>query len=388
MAQPGLTVLQVIPELAAGGAERTTLEIVEALKATRGRAIVVSEGGRMEQDLAALGGELIRLPVKSKSPLIIRRNASAIAEIIRQEKVDIVHARSRAPAWSALWAARRTNTPFVTTYHGSYGGKSAPKKLYNSVMARGDIVIANSDFIADHVRTTHKVNNNRLITIHRGVDTETFDPARIDPKKVADLRKKLAGNADYLFLLPGRLTDWKGQLVLIDALEGLIKNRSVSLIAQLVGDAQGRDAYVSTLKTRIHDAGLDEFVMISGHYSDMPTLLAASDLVLAPSTRPEAFGRIAIEAGAMARPVIVSDHGGQRETVLPGQTGWLVEPGNPKSLQNAIEGFLALSDETRQSMGADARNFVVSRFTKTALQEATLNVYSRLLDRKVMTSND
>lgn len=387
LAKSGLTVLQVIPELAAGGAERTTLEIVEALKATGGRAIVVSEGGRMEDELKALGGELVRLPVKSKSPLTIRRNANAIAELIRQENIDIVHARSRAPAWSALWAARRTNTPFVTTYHGSYGGKSAPKKLYNSVMARGDIVIANSDFIADHVRNTHKIDNDRLVTIHRGVDTEAFAPDRVDPQKVAALRHSLAGDADYLLLLPGRLTDWKGQMVLIDALEGVMKTRSVSLIAQLVGDAQGRDAYVSALKTRIHEAGLDEFVMISGHYSDMPTLLAASDLVLAPSTRPEAFGRIAIEAGAMGKPVIVSDHGGQRETVLPGQTGWLVEPGNAAALQSAIEGFLALSDETRQSMGAEARKYVLSRFTKSALQEATLNVYSRLLDREALTAN-
>lgn len=384
MAQTGLTVLQVIPELAAGGAERTTLEIAEAIKAAGGRALVVSEGGRLEEELAALGGELIRLPVKSKSPFVLRKNARLLADIIRQEAVDIVHARSRAPAWSALWAARRTDTPFVTTYHGAYGGRSAPKKLYNSVMARGDIVIANSDFIADHVRTTYRVSDERLVTIPRGVDTSLFDPKSINADKVKALREELSGGKPFVFILPGRLTSWKGQEVLINALSKLPESSHSHIAACLIGDAQGRSEYVDSLKERINTLGLDNLVKISGHYGDMPTLYAASDLVLAPSVRPEAFGRIAIEAGAMAKPVIVSDHGGQRETVHHEVTGWRVAPGDADELARALSDFLHLSPFERVAMGQAARDNVLANFTKTRLQTATLAVYDRLLKMRGM----
>ena len=371
--------LQVIPELAAGGAERTTLEIVEALKSTGGRAIVVSEGGRMEDELKALGGELIRLPVKSKSPFVLRRNADELAAIIRSENVDIIHARSRAPAWSALWAARRTKTPFVTTYHGAYGGTSPPKKLYNSVMARGDIVIANSAYIADHVRAVHHVPENRLVTIPRGVDTELFNPAKVNPDRVRALRNELCGDRKYLLILPGRLTSWKGQEIFIDALGSLLPESRKLLTACLIGDAQGRNDYVDRLNSRIGSLGLDELVKISGHYSDMPCLYAAADLILAPSTRPEAFGRIAIEAAAMGKPVIASDHGGQRETVKHDETGWRVVPGSSDSLAEAMTSFLNMSEAERHDMGQSARNFVLERFTKSGLQAATLNVYDRVL---------
>ncbi|MFC6198911.1 glycosyltransferase family 4 protein [Ponticaulis profundi] len=379
MAKSGLTVLQVIPELAAGGAERTTLEIVEALKAAGGRALVVSEGGRMEDELTQFGGELIRMPVKTKNPLAIHKHAGLLAQIIRQEGVDLIHARSRAPAWSALWAARRTGIPFVTTYHGAYGGKSAPKKLYNSVMARGDKVIANSDYIADHIRNTYRLPEARLITIPRGVDTHIFDPIKADPARVSALRSELGKPDRLLFILPGRLTSWKGQMVLIDALAELSDAEKAHFQVALIGDAQGRDDYLAALTSRIAENGLDDLVKITGHSSDMVNLYAAADLVLAPSTRPEAFGRIAIEAGAMQRPVIVSDHGGQRETVVDGETGWRVKPGDPADLARAIGAYLGLSTAERQNMGRKARTNVERQFTKSGLQRATLEVYQSLL---------
>ncbi len=382
MAQPGLTVLQVIPELAAGGAELTTLEIVEAIKATGGRALVVSEGGRLETRLAELGGELIRLPAKSKSPLTLWQNSKKIEAIIRNEKVDIVHARSRAPAWSALWAARRTDTPFVTTYHGAYGGKSAPKKLYNSVMARGDIVIANSDYIADIVRSTYDVPPDHLVTIPRGVDVDKLNPESVDPTALAALREQLAQGREFVFVLPGRLTSWKGQEVFIEAIGKLPEALQSRISAHLVGDAQGRNDYVEGLKARIHALGIDKSVNISGHYSEMANLYAASDLIIAPSVRPEAFGRVAIEAGAMGVPVIVSDHGGQRETVDDGLTGWRTVPGDADSLAGALSAFLTLTDEQRQDMGKAAKQKVLTRFTKSGLQAATLKVYDRVLDMK------
>lgn len=382
MAVPGLTVLQVIPELDAGGAERTTLEIVEALKRQNARALVVSEGGRMEDELKALGGELIRLPVKSKSPLTIRKNANAISAIVKAEGVDIIHARSRAPAWSALWAARQTETPFVTTYHGTYGGKSKPKKLYNSVMARGDLVIANSDFIADHVKAVHKLSAEKIITIPRGADTDHLNPEQVNQNDVDELRQELRNGRRFVFTLPARLTEWKGQRVFIEALSKLTPEHQALISAHLIGDAQGRNDYVDGLKSIAKDLGVDEIIRISGHRSDMPVLYAASDLILAPSTRPEAFGRVAIEAGAMAVPVIVSDHGGQRETVLNGETGWRVPPNDAAALADAISAFLALSDAKRREMGKLARDFVCAKFTTINLQEKTLQVYRDVLAQK------
>ena len=382
MAQPGPCVLQVIPELAAGGAERTTLEIAEALKVTGGRALVVSEGGRLEDELKALGGELIRLPVKSKSPVILWKNRAKLIDIIRNENVDIVHARSRAPAWSALWAARATDTPFVTTYHGAYGGTSAPKKLYNSVMARGDMVIANSEYTADHIRKTHPISEDRLVTIPRGVDLRIFDPDLIDARELEAFRAELCPPDRLLLVLPGRLTDWKGQSDLIAAVGLLPEKARQRLRVQLIGDAQGRTAYVESLRDAIKSQHLDEIIKISGHCNNMPMLYAASDLILAPSRRPEAFGRIAIEAAAMGKPVIASDHGGQRETVQNGITGWLVEPGNPKAIAKAVESFIEQDDTTRAAMSYTAMNRARDQFSTESLQRKTLAVYHALMSKQ------
>ena len=379
MVKPGLTVLQVIPELDAGGAERTTIEIAEAVVNSGGRALVASQGGRMAADLSAVGGELIELPMKSKSPTTLWKNRAALIELIDREGVNVVHARSRAPAWSALWAARATNTPFVTTYHGAYGGKSAPKKLYNSVMARGDIVIANSNYTADHIRRVHRTPAHRLVTIPRGVDERKFNPDGIDPIKAQALRQDLIQGREFLFILPGRLTEWKGQRLLIEALGHLPPTAKDQISVALVGDAQGRTAYVENLNQAIRQSGLDAFVNISGHYNDMPTLYAASDLVLAPSTRPEAFGRVAIEAQAMGKPVIASNHGGQRETVVDGETGWLIEPGNAGDLADKIMRFLTISEHERNKLGQGARHAVLARYTTALLQQQTLDVYERVL---------
>ena len=378
MVKPGLTVLQVIPQLDAGGAERTTLEIVEALKSEGGRALVASEGGRMEEELKNLGGELFRMPASSKSPLTLHQNRGRLVRIIREEGVDLIHARSRAPAWSALWAARATNTPFVTTYHGAYGGKSAPKKLYNSVMARGDIVIANSKFIADHVKATYNVPDDRLVTIERGVDLRQFDPALLDQARLAETRAQYAGDAKTLITFPARLTSWKGQLDVIEALKYVPEALLSGLRVALIGDSQGRSDYLQSLHDLASALHLDEIIRIYGHCSDMPMLYAASDLVLAPSRRPEAFGRVAVEAQAMGVPVIASDHGGQRETVRNGETGWLVTPGEPEEIGAAIADFLSRSMDARKRMSDAAADWARGHFSTARLQRLTLNVYERL----------
>ncbi|WP_084420337.1 glycosyltransferase family 4 protein [Henriciella litoralis] len=387
-AQPdlgGKTILQIIPDLSAGGAERTTLEMAEAIVAAGGTALVISEGGRMLDALEAAGGENIRLNVSTKNPFKVLSNAGKIAKIIEQRGVDLVHARSRAPAWSAYWAARRTQTPFVTTYHGAYSGVSGLKKFYNSVMARGELVIANSEWTAAHVRSVHEIANERIVTIPRGVDFAQFDPERVSAERVKAMRDSWNIPADdkrLTMTLPGRLTAWKGQRVAIEALARLTGPEREGLHLVLPGDAQGRTSYVEDLEALIDAEGLGEQVSIVGHCEDMPAAYLASDIVLAPSSRPEAFGRVAAEASAMGKPVIVADHGGQREIVVEGETGARVAPGNAAELAGAIRAMLQLGPDGRASMGKAGQEWVRARFSKEGLQAATLNVYNQLLEKR------
>jgi glycosyltransferase involved in cell wall biosynthesis len=375
-----LNVLQVIPALNDGGAERTTLEVAEALVRAGGVATVASAGGRLESELAAVGGALARGPYGSKNPLVIRANADRLAACARSTGAQLIHARSRAPAWSALWAARRLGLPFVTTYHGFYQAGGPLKRLYNSAMARGDTVIANSAFTADHVRAEHPFASDRIVVIPRGVDLSRFDPATLDPDRAARLAAAWGldpGDRRARILLPGRISRWKGQDVLIDAL-GVLRGRGVATIGLCVGGADGRDAILDELRARAVAADLD--VRFPGSCADMPAAYSLADVVVCPSTQPEPFGRTAVEAQAMGAPVIAADHGGARETVAPGQTGWLVTPGDAGALADALQNALAMTDDRRIAMAAAARQRVVKHFSKESLQKATLDVYARLLE--------
>ncbi len=379
------TILQIIPDLAAGGAERTTVEMAEAVVQAGGRALVVSRGGRLEEALESAGGELIRMNAKSKNPLIIRWNASKLVELIHAEHVDLIHARSRAPAWSARMAAHKTAIPFVTTYHGAYGGTSKLKVRYNAIMAAGERVIANSDWIAAHVRDVHKVDRDRLVTIPRGVDLDVFAPQAVSEERVETVRKawSLTEQGPIILLLPGRLTGWKGQMVAIKAMARLTREEQAATRLVLTGDPQGRDNYLRALEDAILDNGLGGCVIIADHCTDMPAAYRACDVALMPSTRPEAFGRVAAEAAAMERPVIASDHGGARETVLDGRTGVLVKPGDPIELAGAIRTLRDIRPEARAAMGETGARHVRERFSKRGLQIATLKVYSELLRETV-----
>lgn len=378
----GATILQVIPHLAAGGAERTTIEVAEALVAAGATALVVSAGGRLEKDLNRVGGELIRLEsAPTKNPLEIYANAGRIAKLVTVRKVGLVHARSRAPAWSALWAARRTKVPFVTTYHGVYNAKGRLKRLYNSVMARGDKVIANSDFTARHVVAEHPWAADRIITIPRGVDIAKFATDAVAPSRTDALRTawKLEPGADAIILLPGRLTGWKGHREAIAAAVALNASGVANWRMVFVGDPQGRDGYVEELKQLIASNGLDGRVSMVGHCDDMPAAFALADIVIAPSNEPEAFGRVAAEAGAMGVPAIGSSIGAQGEIIIDGETGLIVPPSDPAHLSTAIGKLLALGPEGRAAMGRKAQTRVLARFTTSALQKATLSVYEGLL---------
>ena len=369
-------VLQVLPSLVSGGVERGTLEIAEALVAAGFRAFVASAGGALVAPLEALGARHAVLPMATKSPIGIWRNAAALARLARAEGIGILHARSRAPAWSALMAARRAGARFVTTYHGAYNEGFPGKRLYNSVMARGDRVVAISDFIADLVRARHGVGDDRLRIIPRGVDERAFDPAAVAPVRVAALRQAWGvPEGRPVVMLPGRVTRWKGQSVLVEAMARLPGDA----LALIVGDAGGRPAFREELLARIAALGLEGRVRLVGHVADVPAALLLADVVVHASTDPEAFGRTVIEAQAMARCVIASDLGAPRETVEEGVTGWRVPPGDPDALAAAIGRVLAMPPAGRAATGARARAAVLAGYTTARMQAATLAVYRELL---------
>lgn len=361
----GFTVLQVLPALQSGGVERGALEIAEAILAAGGRALVASAGGRLVPALEAMGATHIPLPLDAKWR--IAGNAGLLAALVRDQGVDILHARSRAPAWSALWAARRTGARFVTTWHGTYSENFPGKRLYNSVMARGERVIAISRFIEAHVLARHPWAAPRLRLIPRGADTALFDPAAVEPARVAAMRA--AWGEGPFILLPARLSRWKGQAVLIEALAGL------GATAVLLGD--GRPAYRAELAALAAARGVR--AVFPGHVADMPAALLAADLVVHASTQAEAFGRSVIEAQAMGRIVLAADLGGPRETVEPGRTGFLTPAGDAPALAAALRQALAMPAGARAAMGQAARAAVLAHFSKAAMQAATLDVYRELL---------
>ncbi len=382
------TILQIIPELDTGGAELSTIEIADAIVKGGGRAIVLSDGGRLAPRLAACGAEFVPFPAASKNPATLVANALRIASIIRKDGVDLVHARSRAPAWSAFWAAQRTKRPFVTTYHGAYGEKNKIKKAYNEIMAKGDLVIANSGYTAELIRARYNTPPERLRIIHRGVDGAAFDPAAIGEDRVTKLRKAWGVEPTARIILnAARLTSWKGQGVIIDAAR-LLKQQGLlgDAVVILAGDAQGRDDFKRTLETQISAAGLTGRVRLVGHVDDMAAALKIAHVTVVASTEPEAFGRAATEAQVMARPIIATRIGAPPETVLappdiPSQraTGWLIPPSDPAALAAALAEALALSPQDHAAMGDRARQHVLANFTLHAMRTKTLAVYDTLL---------
>lgn len=375
-------ILQVIPRLETGGAERTTVDIAAALAHEGFAAYVATESGRMLRELKDAGGEWISLPLHTKAPQAVLLNAFRLANIIRIRSIGLVHARSRAPAWSALMAAGMTGVPFVTTYHGIYNARTSIKRFYNSVMARGDAVIANSQWTAAHIAAEYRLLPKRLVVIPRGVDFSRFDPRAVSAERVDALRRRWGVRpGQVVVLLPGRLTRWKGHPVLIDALGRLKRERGLeNARAIFAGDAQGRIGYEVELRQHMAANDVEEFTHIAGHVSDMPAAYLASDIVVSASTDPEAFGRVAAEAGAMERAVIATDHGGAREVVVQGQSGLLVPPGDAAALAEALSRLLS-NTEIRASMGQTARRHVAAHFTVERMCADTIQLYRELLAR-------
>lgn len=372
------TVLQVLPAMGAGGGvERGTVEIAEAVVQAGGRAIVASAGGPAVHELTRVGAEHVELPVDSKNPVVMWRNVERLAELIEAEGVALVHARSRAPAWSAYYAARRAGVPLITTFHGTYNRSWWAKNIYNSIMTRGERVICISDFIAGHVRRYYGMPVERIRVIHRGVDLGRFDPARVSAERVIKLSTDWRiDDGRRVVMLPGRLTRWKGQSVFIEAIARMGRK---DILCLLVGGDQGRDAYRDELEEMVLRHGLGDVVRIVDHCADMPAAYMLTDVVVSASTDPEAFGRVVTEAQALGRPVIATDHGGAKETVIEGVTGWLVPPGDPDALAAALERCLDLDPVQREAVSARAIDHVRQYFSKDAMAWKTLNVYREVL---------
>ena len=364
------------------------MEIAEAIVRGGGRALVLGEPGRLTQRIAAAGGEPISFPAATKNPLKLIANARAIARMAASEGVDLIHARSRAPAWSGLLAARRSAVPFVTTYHGAYNETNALKRYYNGVMARGDVVIANSRYTADLIASRYGTPRERLEVIHRGVDAAAFDAAAIARDRVTALRQQWGVQPEQRIILQAaRLTRWKGQAILIEAMSHLQRaGRLQDAIVVLAGDAQGRDTYLQQLHDHVRQRHLERHVRLVGHVEDMAAAYLAAHVTVVASIEAEAFGRTAVEAAVLGCPVIATNIGAPPETVLaqpivPAEqtTGWLVPPGDPEKLADALAAALDLAPAERSAMGKRARRHVSAHFTTEAMQRHTLAVYDRLL---------
>ncbi|MEH6545131.1 MAG: glycosyltransferase [Sneathiella sp.] len=371
------TVLQILPSLNGGGVERGTIEIAAALKNEGWIPIVVSSGGIMEHELTRMGVRHITLPVASKNPLVMRRNVARLRDVIKEHKVDIVHARSRAPAWSALKAAKKENCHFVTTFHAAYTRGGFLKNYYNSVMAKGEKVIAISDFLALHIQENYEVAENQVVTIPRGVDCRKFNPAAISAERII----KMAGDWQLpdgvpVIMLPGRLTRLKGHTAFIEA---LAKLEDDNFLALMVGSTEGRKAYCEELRTLIRSRNLEGKVQIKGHCNDMAVALMLSDVVVSATTVPEGFGRVAVEAQAMGRPVVATAHGGSMETILDGETGWLIPVDDSDAIAAALNAAISMTSEQREAVAALSRQHVMDKFDIETMCSSTLKVYTDLL---------
>lgn len=368
-------ILQVLPEMRSGGVERGTVEIAGAIARAGFKSLVASHGGPMEKQLVRAGATHFKLPLHSKNPFTIWLNSKRLARIIRKHKVKIIHARSRAPAWSAWLAAQETGCKFVTSFHGFYGLQNEWKQKYNSVMTRGERVIAVSHFIAEHIKANYEMDHEKLRVIHRGVDLQSFNKAHFSADRMVKLSQEWHLPELPLILFPGRVTRWKGQDVFLRALAALPHR---NFFAVILGDSTNHDSYFNELEQIIHDSGLAGHVRIAPHTDYITEAYMLAKTVVATSVEPEAFGRVVLEAQAMGKPVIATNHGGPQETMIAGQTGWLVEPGNVAELSAAINESLHLDQEQmdfiEQATTHNAHNFSLDKMC-----EKTIAVYQEIL---------
>lgn len=371
-------IMQVIPELGPGGAEQGCIDMAASIIASGGQAIVVSNNGSRIHELARIGAVHINLPVHSKNPAIMWKNIGKLRALIQRYNVDIVHARSRAPAWSAWRACKKTNARFMTTCHAPYNISGEAKKFYNSSIAQGERVIAISHFVAQYLHDNYGLDERTIRLVPRGIPMEKFHPTAVTPERLITLSSewRIPDGANIV-ILPGRLTRWKGHHVLVDAMANMNKK---DLFGVIIGSDQGRTEYRKELEAYIESKGLGGQIRMVDHCNDMPAAYMLATVVVCPSTDPEGFGRVPVEAQAMGRPIVAADHGGAQETIIAGQTGWLTKPGSGEAMAKAIEEALSLNATQRAMLATRAMAHVAENFTKDLMAERTMQVYSELLN--------
>ena len=376
-----MVVLQVLPELNQGGVELGTIEIASELQKRGIENYVASAGGRMAFNLERMKVKHFTLPLKTKNILKLYINSWRLSKIIKKYGVTIVHARSRAPAWSAYWAAKRCGVHFMTTFHGTYGlGPLGIKKIYNQVMTFGERVIAISNHIKEHIIKNYGTDENKIRLIARCVNMENFNVETTSAERMIKLLEENNIPEDKpLVTLIGRLTNWKGQKLLVEALN---KIKDEDFHCLLIGDDQGRVKYTEELHQKIEQYGMSDRYTFIRHVNDVPAAMMLSEVVLSTSIEPEAFGRIAIEGQAMGRIVVASNIGGSKETVIDGVTGKLFESNNADDLAQAIRWALHLSKEEREKIGAAAIKNVKEHFTKQIMCDKTIKVYEEFMNPK------
>ena len=380
-----LKVLQVIPKLGFGGAETGCYDIAHYLPENGCKSFIVTSGGELLKYVDKKKVTVIRLPVQSKNPVLILFNAIILIGIILLNNISIVHARSRAPAWSCLMATKITGRKFVTTFHGTYNFSSKIKKFYNSVMVRSNLIIAGSNFIFSHIKDNYSKyisDKKKLLVIFRGINIDYYEPST----KLENDEKKLLQNWEIekdkkIILLPGRLTPWKGQELFIEAINLVnIELGYEAFYAVILGSDQGRDLYKKKLTRLSEQYRMTKQLKFIDHCNDMALAYKVSDIIVSSSIEPEAFGRVAVEAQSMKKPIIASNIGGSNETIINEKTGYLFDSGNAKSLSEKILKVLNLSDTSLNSIGIEGRKNITKKFNVEKMCFSTYSEYKRLLN--------
>lgn len=376
----GKTILQALPALKSGGLERGTVETARAIGNAGGTALVVSAGGQMVREVERTGARHITLDISKKGPLAMRSNARKLAKILRDEQVDLVHARSRAPAWVVKGAAARVNIPWLATWHGTHLGNYF-KRRYNRALVDGAKVIAISRYVESVIRDQFPdLADDRIVHIPRGVDLDQFQPEAIPGGRIIKLAEDWkVPDGRPLLLMPGRLSAKKGQLDVIEAMAKVRDALGETFVCVIIGDDQGNVKYRQSLEARIEKLNLWPVMRLAGHCNDMPAALKLADIVLAPTRAPEPFGRIPLEAGAMQALTIAADHGGFRETIVDGTTGYLFKPGDIDDLAAKSITALGLSDDERHDLAIKAQTHIRDNFALTKMTDSTIAVYRELL---------
>lgn len=372
------TILQVVPSLIAGGVERGSIETARAIIAMGGNAMIASSGGPLVSKVIDTGAHHINMNVDTKNPFMMLLNIFKLGRLINEHDIDLIHARSRAPAWSAYFAAKKTDRPFVTTFHGIYNFSESCKRQYNSIMTRGDRVIAVSNFVKQHMLDNYDIDEEKIRVIFRGVDTNYFNPNKVSKGTIEMVKAKYRVPDDaQVILLPARMTKWKGHECLIKALQ-IIKEKDFYCI--IAGDLTKHQSYTCEIKNLIQNLKLQSKVQIFGPESDMAALYAIADIVLSTSIEPEAFGRVVIEGQAMEKVVIASNIGGAAETIKNEASGFHVPPNDPIELAEKIKYVLDNHSASEiEKIRKNARKSAASKFSLEMMQEKTLDVYKEII---------